>query len=64
MLPEVSRTAVHNTYILPYYLSSAGPMLIVLCWVQHKEEQYTASMGQKDKSCKGSDLHAAAAVFK
>ena len=37
-------------------------MLIVLCWVQHKEEQDTACMGQKEKSCKyqGSDLHAAA----
>ena len=60
MLLEVSRTAVHNTFILPYY---PVPMLIVLCLVQNKEEQYTASMGQKDKSCKGSDLHAAAAVF-
>ncbi len=40
-------------------------MLIVLCWVQHKEEQYTACMGQKEKSWKylGSDLHAAGKNF-
>jgi hypothetical protein len=40
------------------------PMQILLCWAQHKEEQYTAWMGQKEKSCKyqGSDLHAAAVI--